>query len=94
MSNFRVLYTRCLRQQFEDKRYSFLDTGFSKKCYFENPRDIRLTKDISEQEVIIGIPAEDFVGGKVSFAEVAPGVWETRAVVLMRGMFEVPLSSE
>jgi hypothetical protein len=78
-----------LRVEFEDKRYSFLDTGLSKKNYFEDPKDARLIQGISDEEVIVGIPVEDFAGQSISFSGVAPGEWETGAVVLMRGMFEV-----
>jgi hypothetical protein len=74
MSSFRILYTRCLRVQFEDKRYSFLDTGLSKKAYFEDPKHPHLTQGLSNEEVIVGIPIEDFVGPQVSFHGVAPGI--------------------
>jgi hypothetical protein len=89
MSDFRILYTRCRRQDFENKRRSFLDTGLGKKIYFEDPKDAQLTRHMSTEEVIVGIPVEDFVGPQITFIGVMPGIWETGAVVLMRGMFEV-----
>jgi hypothetical protein len=81
------LYTKCPRYDLQQVKHTLGDTGIFSKFFFEDPFDPRLQKNLSKEEVIIGVAREGFVGDNIMFAKKAPGVWENKSPILMRDVF-------